>query len=77
MLKSCLQVRSVDRATCDQILAMPSLLNHITGTLDNIQSKKEDTESLLRTIKMPRNLGMISGVMPAAQYQSNKEEKDR
>jgi serine/threonine protein kinase len=67
LLKSCLQVKSADRADCTQILATPGLLNHITGTLDDIQSRKgEDTEILLSTIRLPRNLGMISGVMPAA-----------
>ena len=36
VLKSCLQVRLSERATCDKILKMPGLLNHLTGTLDEI-----------------------------------------
>ena len=38
VLKSCLQVRASERATCDKILKMPGLLNHVTGTLDQIQA---------------------------------------
>jgi len=44
------------------------LLNHLTGTLDDIEALKEDTESLLNTIKLPRRLGQITEVMPASQY---------
>ena len=54
---------------------MPGLLNHLTGTLNEIESLKEETESLLRTIKLPRNLGMITERLPAAQYDVNSSEK--
>jgi NIMA (never in mitosis gene a)-related kinase len=47
VIKSCLQVKSSERPDCDKLLAMPGLLNNITGTLDDIQALKEDTESLL------------------------------
>ena len=36
ILRSCLQVRASERATCAKILKMPGLLNHLTGTLDEI-----------------------------------------
>jgi len=36
IVKSCLQVRASERTECSKILAMPGLLNHITGTLDEI-----------------------------------------
>jgi NIMA (never in mitosis gene a)-related kinase len=68
VIRSCLQVKSSERPDCDKLLAMPGLLNNITGTLDDIQALKEDTESLLQTIRCPRNLGMITGRLPAAQY---------
>ena len=68
VIKSCLQVKSSERPDCDKLLAMPGLLNNITGTLDDIQALKEDTESLLQTIRCPRNLGMITERLPAAQY---------
>ena len=54
---------------------MPGLLNHITGTLDDIQALKEDTESLLQTIRLPRNLGMITERLPAAQYKDSDRSK--
>ena len=47
---------------------MPGLQNHVTGTLDDIESRKRETESLLNTIRMPRTLGMITERMPAANY---------
>lgn len=75
MIKSCLQVRSSERADCDQILRMPGLLNHVTGTLDNIQARKEDTESLLNTIRLPRKLGMITERMPASNYEVTQQKK--
>jgi len=53
---------------------MPGLLNHVTGTLDNIQSRKEDTESLLNTIRLPRKLGQITERMPAANYEVNQKK---
>lgn len=40
VLKSCLQVRSSERSDCDQILRNPSVLNHLTGDLEIIQSSK-------------------------------------
>lgn len=42
IVKACLQVRSSERTDCAKILAMPGLLNHITGTLDDIQALKQD-----------------------------------
>lgn len=75
MIKACLQVRSSERADCDQILRMPGLLNHVTGTLDNIQARKEDTESLLNTIRLPRKLGMITERMPASNYEATQQKK--
>ena len=68
ILKSCLQVRSSERADCDQILRNPGLLSHVTDTPEHFHSRKEETESLLQTIRLPRNLGMITDRMPAANY---------
>lgn len=68
MIKACLQVRSSDRPTCDKILAMPGLLNHLTGTLNDLQSLCAENESLLKTIKLPKRMGEITERMPASQY---------
>lgn len=68
MLKQTLIVNPRDRSTCDQILALPGLLSHLTGTLDDIEALKEETESLLNTIKLPSKLTQITNIMPASQY---------
>jgi len=57
MIAACLKVRSSERPSCDQILKMPGLLNHLTGTLNEIESLKEETKSLMQTIRLPRKLG--------------------
>ena len=36
ILKCCLQVKPSDRPNCTKILRMPGLLNHLTGTLDEL-----------------------------------------
>lgn len=61
MIKSCLQVNSEKRPSCEQILATPGLLNHLTGTIEDLTSIADDSElqgdNLLQTIRCPRNLG--------------------
>jgi hypothetical protein len=75
MIGKCLQVNSRDRPTCDKILAMPGLLNHLTGTLDEIQmlAATED-DSLMKTIKLPRRMGEITERLPASQYETKTKE---
>lgn len=68
VLRSCLQVRQSERPKCDKILNMPGLLNHITGTLDDIQAMMPDQENLMKTIRMPRRMGEITERLPAPQY---------
>lgn len=71
MVKSCLQVTASARPSCDKILATPGLLNHLTGTLEDLDidpAESEGADSLLKTIRCPRNLGMITDRLPAPQY---------
>ena len=70
VLRSCLQVRASERANTDKILKMPGLLNHMTGTLDEIQALIPDQENLMKTIRMPRRMGEITDRLPAPQYDS-------
>lgn len=42
MVKSCLQVGPAARPSCDKILATPGLLNHITGTLEDLDIDIEE-----------------------------------
>jgi len=72
MIKSCLQVNCERRPSCDQILATPGLLNHLTGTLEELAFEEEcelQGDNLLQTIRCPRNLGQITERLPKAQYQ--------
>jgi hypothetical protein len=72
MIKSCLQVNCEKRPSCDQILATPGLLNHLTGTLEELTFEEEfelQGDNLLQTIRCPRNLGQITERLPKAQYQ--------
>lgn len=55
---------------------MGEVQNHITAKLDEIDVLKEDTESLLNTIKLPRQLGQITNVMPASQYAPSPRVSD-
>jgi NIMA (never in mitosis gene a)-related kinase len=60
IVKMCLQVKPSNRPLCDKILATPGLLNHMTGTLENLdlQAPEEEVDNnLLATIRCPRNLG--------------------
>jgi len=60
MIKSCLQVDPKNRPSCEKILATPGLLNHLTGTLEDLDFKEDDNhlaDNLLQTIRCPRNLG--------------------
>ena len=69
MVRNCLQVSPLARPTCDKILEMPGLLNHLTSTLEefNIQIDVNDI-GLLNTIKVPKNLGQITERLPKPQY---------
>jgi hypothetical protein len=48
---------------------MPGLLNHLTGTLDELAAMAPDEkESLMKTIRMPRRMGEITNRLPEPQY---------
>lgn len=65
MVRNCLQVSPVARPTCDKILAMPGLLNNLTGTLQRIDVDIDlEKEGLLNTIKVPKDLGQITERLP-------------
>jgi NIMA (never in mitosis gene a)-related kinase 1/4/5 len=63
MIAKCLKVRPSERTTCDKLLATPGLLNHITGTLKEIESP-EEAAALMKTIRMPRNMDQIMDRLP-------------
>ena len=44
---------------------MPGLLNHLTGTLDDIDALKPDEkETLMKTIRMPRRMNDVKQRLP-------------
>jgi NIMA (never in mitosis gene a)-related kinase len=69
MIKNLLQVTPSNRPSCDEILSTPGLLNHITGTLEELDVAPEKVpviQDLLSTIRCPRNLGQITDRLPKA-----------
>lgn len=75
MVKKLLQVNPKSRPSCDEILSTHGLLNHITGTLENIDVAPESVpvvQDLLSTIRCPRNLGQITDRLPKSQYSPTK-----
>lgn len=70
------------RPSCDMLLSTPGLLNHITGTLQNLELEieqnnqfNENSNNLLSTIVLPRNLGQITDRLPKPQYKSLSRSK--
>jgi len=51
------------------------LLNHITGTLQEIEDPANDPASLMKTIRMPRHMGDITERLPGQQYDSQPKLK--
>lgn len=49
------------------------MVERITESLNDIESRKEMPEKLLNTIRCPLNLGQVTNLMPASNYQSAKK----
>lgn len=58
------------RPSCDKILNSSGVLKHTSRDLMEFAADQLDTESedLLCTIKLPRNMGLIASRLPEAQY---------
>jgi hypothetical protein len=72
MVRLLLQVNPSSRPSCEKILGTHGLLNHITGTLENIDVAQDSVpvlQDLLSTIRCPRNLGQITDRLPKSQYE--------
>jgi len=69
MIKSLLQVRPSARPTCDQILSMQTVVGNLGQTLMAADAQGiVGSEGLIGTIKLPRNLGVLSQALPKANY---------
>ena len=54
---------------------MPGVQKHFTDVLDNIEARGNGKEKLLNTIRCPLNLGAVTNLMPASNYNSNQQPK--
>ena len=70
MVRTCLQQSPNQRPSCAQILSMNGTQNHLSGTLQRMESLFEECKDvgLLGTIKVPRNMGQITERLPKAKY---------
>jgi len=74
VIAKCLKTRASERTTCDKLLASPALLNHVTNTLLDVDTKN-DPAALMKTIRMPRHMGDITERLPSSQYDSQPKMK--
>jgi NIMA (never in mitosis gene a)-related kinase len=71
-ISTLLKVKPSERPSCEQILHMPAVEEHMTESDDSDINKE-----LLNTIKIPRNMKLLIGKLPKAQYEDDKlEERD-
>jgi serine/threonine protein kinase len=72
IISTLLKVKPSERPSCEQILHMPAVEEHLTENDDSDINKE-----LLNTIKIPRNMKLLQGKLPKAQYEDDKmEERD-
>lgn len=55
---------------------MPQVMKHITETLDGIEARKDLSQNLISTIRCPLNLGKVTDLMPASNYQTKQSAKN-
>lgn len=70
VITTLLQVSPLMRPSCEQILHMPAVEEHLTD-----EETKEICKDLLNTIKIPRNMSLLQQKLPASQYESDKVEE--
>lgn len=70
VIATLLQVSPLMRPSCEQILHMPAVEEHLTD-----EETKEICKDLLNTIKIPRNMSLLQQKLPASQYESDKVEE--
>ena len=79
MVRSLLQVAPKNRPTVDQILVTPSIKKIVKGNVlpfdEDIEDLCDESQDLLKTIRCPRNLNMVTASLPAPQYQPLQRSK--
>jgi hypothetical protein len=66
-----LKVSPLMRPSCEQILHLPAVEEHLTD-----EETHEICKELLNTIKIPRNMNLLNGKLPAAQYEDVKVDEE-
>lgn len=67
-----LKVSPLMRPSCEQILHLPAVEEHLTD-----EETREICKDLLNTIKIPRNMNLLKGKLPASQYDHQVIEDDK
>jgi len=70
IISTLLKVKPSERPSCEQILHMPSVEEHLTNEDDEALNQE-----LLNTIKIPRNMNLLKGRFPKSQYEDDKLEE--
>jgi len=82
LLHKMIQVNPHYRPSCNELLNSSTIQSHIylldqNDSIDSIQEKKQAPKrcrsSLLKTIKLPRDLKKLTDMLPAPNYKSVKE----
>jgi len=72
IISTLLKVKPSERPSCEQILHMPAVEEHLT-----VEDENDMNIELLNTIKIPRNMRLLQGKLPKANYEEDKiEERD-
>lgn len=70
LIATLLKVKPSQRPSCEQIIHMPAVEEHL-----NAEDENEINQELLNTIKIPRNINLLKGKLPASQYEDEKLEE--
>jgi serine/threonine protein kinase len=70
IISTLLTVKPSERPSCEQILHMPAVEEHMTEDDEEAINKE-----LLNTIKIPRNMKLLQGKLPKSNYEDEKMEE--
>lgn len=70
IISTLLKVKPSERPSCEQILHMPAVEEHLTNEDEN-----EINKELLNTIKIPRNMKLLQAKLPKSNYEDEKLEE--
>jgi NIMA (never in mitosis gene a)-related kinase len=79
MIRQLIQVQPISRPTCEKILSSPALMRNLTDTIrdkldfDDEEEISPNKRRLLNTIKVPKDLSLMSDRLPKPQYHINSE----